>query len=161
MWKHPYRIAVLTASDRCAAGTCTDESGPLIVRRMQDLGAEITARELLPDDQELLAQCLAQWCDTGIADLILTTGGTGLSPRDQMPEATLQIAHRMVPGIPEAMRAHSMRITPKGMLSRGTAVIRAHSLIINLPGSPKAASENLDAILPPLEHALEILTAGP
>lgn len=160
MWKNPYRVAILTASDKGAAGQRTDESGPLLAARMRDAGCQITAEAMLPDDQAALSAQLRQWCEDGIADLILTTGGTGLSPRDCMPEATLAIAQRRVPGISEAIRAYSMSITPRAMLSRGVSAICQRSLIINLPGSPKAAGESLDAVLPTLEHALDIL-CGP
>ncbi len=158
MWKSAYRVAVLTASDKGARGDRRDESGPLIEKRMEALGCTITARALLPDDREGLASRLKSWCDEGIADLILTTGGSGFSPRDQIPEATASIAERLVPGIPEAMRAYSMKISPRAMLGRGIAAIRGQTLMINLPGSPKAVTENLDAILPALEHGLDMLT---
>ena len=157
MWKNRYRVAILTASDLGAAGQREDQSGPLIKSRMRAEGCEVVDMILLPDDKEGLVIQLTKWCDEHIADLVLTTGGTGLSPRDQMPEATLEIAQRMVPGISEAIRAHSMKITPRAMLGRGVAVTRGRTLIINLPGSPKAVSESLDAILPSLEHGLDIL----
>lgn len=157
MWKTPYRIAVLTASDKGAAGTRTDESGPLITKRMEALGAKVVATALLPDDLTALADQLRAWSDDDVADLILTTGGTGLSPRDQMPEATLAVAQRLVPGIAEAMRAYSMQITPRAMLGRGVAAVRGNTLVINLPGSPKAVTESLDTILPVLEHGLDML----
>lgn len=157
VWKNRYRVAILTASDLGAAGQRKDESGPVIRRRMEDVGCEVVAEAMLPDDTDGLAAQMAAWCDEGAADLILTTGGTGLSPRDHMPEATDSITERKAPGFGEAMRAHSMTITPRGMLSRGTAGVRKRTLIINLPGSPKAVSESLDAILPALEHGLDML----
>lgn len=157
MWKTPYRVAILTASDQGAAGKRQDESGPLIQRRMEEVGCRITAAVVLPDDREGLALQIKDWCDQNTADLILTTGGTGLSPRDQIPEATLSVAERGVPGIAEAIRAYSMRITPRAMLSRGVAAVRGQTLIINLPGSPKAVDESLDVILSSLEHGLDIL----
>lgn len=157
MWKNPYRTAVLTASDLGAAGQRVDESGPLIQRRIGEEGGSVVQTALLPDDRAGLCEQMRAWCDSGGVDLILTTGGTGLSPRDQMPEATLDIAEREAPGIAEAMRAHSMTITPRAMLSRGVAVTRGRTLIINLPGSPKAVGECLDAILPALEHGLAVL----
>lgn len=157
MWKTSYRVAILTASDLGAAGKRKDESGPLIEARLQAVGCFVVERQLLPDDQPGLSKQLLQWCDSKRIDLILTTGGTGLSPRDMMPEATLAIATRQVPGISEGIRAHSMTITPKAMLSRGVAVIRGETLIVNLPGSPKAVAESLDVLLPVLEHGLDIL----
>lgn len=157
MWKTVYRVAILTASDKGASGERTDQSGSLIQERLQQVGANIVATALLPDDQAALAGQLKIWCDENTVDLILTTGGTGLSPRDVMPEATLSIAHKNVPGITEAIRAYSMQITNRAMLSRGASVVRGQTLIINLPGSPKAVSESLDAILPALEHGLAIL----
>ena len=118
----------------------------------------VTSRHLLPDDPEALSALLRDLCDAGKADLILTTGGTGLSPRDHTPEATLAVIERNVPGISEVMRAASMKITPRAMLSRGVSGIRGRTLIINLPGSPKAVRENLEVILPTLPHALAIMT---
>lgn len=159
MWKSPYRVAVLTASDKGAKGEREDLSGSLIQEKMQALGLRIVDAAILPDDQQRLADRLKYWCDQNTADLILTTGGTGFSPRDQMPEATLSVSEKIVPGISEAIRAYSMQITPRGMLGRGVSVIRKNTLIINLPGSPKAVSESLDVILPALEHGLDILCA--
>jgi len=123
-------------------------------------GYEITATVMLPDEYEALQKTMANIADEGSADLIVTTGGTGLAPRDITPEATAAVIDRAVPGIPEAMRAESMKITPHGMLSRGIAGIRKRTLIINLPGSPKAVKENLSYILPALDHALLMLTGG-
>lgn len=152
-----YRVAILTSSDKGAAGQRVDESGPLLAARMADAGYDVAAQALLPDDKTALAAQMLQWSESGDIDLILTTGGTGLAPRDWTPEATTSIADRMVPGISEAMRAASMAITPRGMLSRGVSAICRQTLIINLPGSPKAAGENLDAVLPSLAHALDML----
>ena len=159
MWKTPYRVAILTASDKGAAGQRVDESGPLLQQRMQECGLTLAATALLPDNQAALSAQLLAWCQNNTADLILTTGGTGLSPRDCMPEATLAIAHRLVPGISEAIRAASLLITPRAMLSRAVSAVCCSSLIINLPGSPKAAEESLHAVLPVLEHALDTLCA--
>jgi molybdopterin adenylyltransferase len=152
-----YRIAVLTISDKGAAGLRTDESGPLISQKIAFLGT-IVHTAILPDERELIAAELRRICDHQLADLILTTGGTGFSPRDVTPEATNDILERAVPGIPEAIRARSLAITDRAMLSRATAGIRGRTLIINLPGSPKAASECLDVVVPVLSHGLGILT---
>lgn len=125
---------------------------------LEETGAyTVTRSVILPDDRQQLAATMAQWCDQGLVDIIFTTGGTGFSPRDWTPEATLDVCQRMVPGIPEAMRAMSMQITPRAMLSRSAAGIRERTLIVNLPGSPKAARESLGFILPALGHGLEIL----
>lgn len=155
-----YRVAVLTASDKGAAGERADESGPAICRMLEYEGYTVAATALLPDERAQLAAQLAAWCDGGEVDLILTTGGTGLALRDCTPEATLDIAQRQAPGIAEAIRAHSMTITPRAMLGRGVAAIRGRTLIINLPGSPKAVGEALGFVLPQLPHALDVLTGG-
>lgn len=152
------RAAVITSSDSGYAGTREDLSGPVLVEILEQHGYEVVHTVLLPDDRTRLAQEMKRIADEGIADLVLTTGGTGFSPRDCMPEATMDIAERMVPGIPEAMRAYSMQITPRAMLSRAAACIRKSTLIINLPGSPKAVRESLEYLIPTLEHGLEILT---
>lgn len=157
MWKTAYRVAVLTASDLGAASKREDESGPLICRFVEEAGGQIACTALLADDREGLECKIAAWCDDGVADLVLTTGGTGLSPRDEMPEATCAVANRMVPGIAEALRAFSMQKTPRAMFGRGVAVVRGQTLIINLPGSPKAVRECLEFLLPNLEHGLDIL----
>jgi molybdenum cofactor synthesis domain-containing protein len=157
MLKREYRVAVLTASDKGAAGLREDESGPLVCKIMRGAGYTVAETALLPDDRTGLAARLKDWCDTLGLALVLTTGGTGLAPRDQMPEATLEVAERLAPGIPEAMRAHSLTLTPRGMLSRGVAAIRGQTLIINLPGSPVAVRQTLLYILPALEHALDML----
>ena len=153
-------VAVVTVSDSGAAGKREDKAGPVIVEEMQKLGYLVGETHLVSDDREGLAKLLAEIADEGRAQLVLTTGGTGFSPRDNTPEATMDIAEKSVPGIPEAMRAYSMRITPRGMLSRGTAAIRKRTLIINLPGSPKAVRENLEAVTPALTHGIEILTGA-
>ena len=155
-----YRAAVICASDRCFQGMRQDASSPIITEILTSRGYEITAAVLLPDDYEMLRAAMVRIADEGTADLIITTGGTGLAPCDITPEATAAIIERSVPGIPEAMRTESMKITPHGMLSRGIAGIRKRTLIINLPGSPKAAKENLSCILPALDHALLMLTGG-
>jgi len=153
-----YKVAVITLSDSGARGERADASGPLIEEMLSPEDFSVTCRHLLPDDPEALTALLRDLCDGAKADLILTTGGTGLSPRDHTPEATLAVIERNVPGISEAMRAASMKITPRAMLSRGVSGIRGRTLIINLPGSPKAVRENLEVILPTLPHALAIMT---
>jgi len=153
-----FRAGIITASDKGAAGEREDLSGPAIRQMLEETGAyTVTRSVILPDDRQQLAATMAQWCDQGLVDIIFTTGGTGFSPRDWTPEATLDVCQRMVPGIPEAMRAMSMQITPRAMLSRSAAGIRERTLIVNLPGSPKAVRESLGFILPALGHGLEIL----
>jgi len=153
-----YRVAVITVSDRCSKGERADASGNVIRDLAESHGYKITSYAILPDEQVLLEKEMARLCDEGLADLILTTGGTGFSQRDRTPEATLAIAERVVPGIPEAMRMHGMGITKRAMLSRAAAAIRNKTLIVNLPGSPKAVRENLEFIINELEHGLDILT---
>jgi len=158
-----FRVGIITASDKGAAGQREDKSGPVIRELLEAAGQyAVTQYVILPDEREQLRDTMAAWCDQGLVDLILTTGGTGFSPRDFTPEATADVCQRMVPGIPEAMRAASMKITPRAMLTRGVAGIRGGTLIVNLPGSPKAVRENLAVILESLPHGLEILagTAG-
>lgn len=152
------RAAIITASDSGYAGQREDLSGSAIREILEQNGYEVVRQILLPDDRKMLAEEMARIADKGEAELLLTTGGTGFSPRDCMPEATADVSERMVPGIPEAMRAYSMTITPRAMLSRAAAGIRRQTLIINLPGSPKAVRESLIYILPALGHGLEILT---
>ena len=153
-----FKVAVITSSDSGYAGQREDKSGPVIVEFVKNAGFEVVHTILLPDDKEMLKAEMARICDENIADLILTTGGTGFSPRDVMPEATKEIAHKEVPGIPEAMRYFSLQITGRAMLSRAAAAIREKTLIVNMPGSPKAVTECLEYILPHLTHGLEILT---
>ncbi|GHV68319.1 hypothetical protein AGMMS49928_07500 [Spirochaetia bacterium] len=153
-----YRVGIVTASDRGYSGTREDLSGPLIRQMMEARGYTVTCYTLLPDDRHLLETELKRLCDNNIADLILTSGGTGFSPRDCMPEATLAVADRLAPGIPEAMRWQSFNITKRAMLSRAVAAIRKSTLIINLPGSPKAVKENLEFFLDELHHGLDVLT---
>lgn len=158
-----FRVGIITASDKGAAGQREDRSGPVIRELLEAAGQyRVTRYLVLPDEREQLRDTMAAWCDGGEVELILTTGGTGFSPRDFTPEATADVCQRMVPGIPEAMRAASMKITPRAMLTRAAAGIRGKTLIVNLPGSPKAVRENLEVILDSLPHGLEILsgTAG-
>ena len=152
-----YRVAIITSSDSGYAGQREDKSGPVIAQLVTDAGYQVVHTVLLPDERAMLSAEMARIADEDIADLILTTGGTGFPPRDCMPEATADIIQRPVPGIPEAMRYLSLQITPRAMLSRASAGIRAGTLIVNLPGSPKAVTECLEYILPALGHGLEIL----
>lgn len=154
-----YRVAILTASDKGSRGEREDVSAETIRGIVEgQLGWPVVDYAILPDERAEIAAKLSAWADEGRADLVLTTGGTGLSPRDTTPEATLDVAERLVPGLPEAMRAAGLAKTPRAMLSRGVAVIRRRTLIINLPGSPKGVRENLEALRPALGHAMEILT---
>lgn len=152
------RAAVITSSDTGYRGEREDLSGPAIREILEREGYEVVSMMILPDDRKMLAGKMAEIADKNQADLILTTGGTGFSERDVTPEATEDIIQRRVPGIPEAMRAYSMTITKRAMLSRASAGIREKTLIINLPGSPKAVRESLEYIIDALAHGLEILT---
>lgn len=151
------KAGILTASDKGFAGERADESGKVIMDLICPLGFEIAKYVVVPDDREIISDTLRSMCDDLGIDLILTTGGTGFSPRDITPEATLDIIERQVPGIPEAMRLKSLQITPNAMLSRAVAGIRNKTLIINLPGSPKGVRECLQVILPVIPHGLMIL----
>ncbi len=148
---------MLTVSDRCARGESPDKSGPLLERRLDELGYQVLGLELICDGKETVSQKLREICARRDARLILTTGGSGLAPRDETPEGTLAVAERLVPGLMEAARRACSAITPLAALSRGVAGIRGESLIVNLPGHPKAALETLDSIQELLPHALEIL----
>ena len=153
----PWQAAVITLSDQGAAGQRKDKSGPAIVERLEQNGYDVIEQLLLPDDQARLERELIRLCDQRQPDLILTTGGTGFSQRDITPEATLAVAQRHVPGIAEAIRAASMQITKRAMLSRAVSVIRGKTLIINLPGSPKACMESMDVFLDTIPHGLGLL----
>ena len=152
-----FKAAILTASDKGSRGERVDLSGPAIQEMIEPEGYTVTEYKIVPDDQETLEKEMKRIADEGIADIIFTTGGTGFSMRDVTPEATIAVSDRLVPGIPEAMRAYSMTITNKAMLSRAAAGIRKQTLIVDMPGSPKAVKESLEFILPPLRHGLEIL----
>ena len=152
-----YTAAVITVSDKGYRGEREDTSGPNLCAILREQGFEVCYTALVPDETERIQAELVKCADElGIA-LVLTTGGTGFSPRDITPEATLEVVERLTPGIPEAMRAESMRITPKGCLSRSAAGIRGRSLIINLPGSKKASAENILAVIDPVAHGLDML----
>jgi molybdenum cofactor synthesis domain-containing protein len=152
-----FRAAILTSSDKGYAGEREDISGAVVREMLVAAGFSVVRHTLLPDEFELLTQEIETVCDEGLADLLVTTGGTGFSPRDIMPEATTKACERMVPGIPEAMRAESLTITKRAMLSRAVAGIRRRTLVINLPGSPKSVRENFSAVLPELTHGLDML----
>lgn len=153
-----YRVGIITASDKGSRGERVDESGAKIKEIVAEYGYEVKFYRVLPDDMEVLAEEIKILCDENTVDLILTTGGTGFSPRDNTPEATLSIAEKLVPGISEAMRSYSMQFTKKAMLSRAVSVIRKSTLIINMPGSPKAVKECMECLMPALDHGLDILT---
>jgi molybdenum cofactor synthesis domain-containing protein len=156
------RVGILTLSTRAAQGTYEDRSGPLIGQFVQDrLGFEVVKTDVLPDEQEQISRLLIEWVDHASLDLILTTGGTGFAPHDVTPEATRAVIEREAPGLAEAMRAASLQVTPHAMLSRAVCGIRGRTLIINLPGNPKAVNENLEVLMPVLPHALELLTEAP
>ena len=157
------RVGVLTVSDRCARGEREDLGGPAVADAVVAglPGAAVAERAVVPDERTQIAALLARWADDLCLDLILTTGGTGFAPRDVTPEATRDAVERVAPGLAEAMRAESLRITPHAMLSRAVAGIRGRTLIVNLPGSPKGAVENLGTIAAVLPHAIELLRAAP
>ena len=155
------RVGILTVSDRGAAGEYEDRSGPLAPERVAAAtGWPIERYQVIPDEFDTIVQTLRDWCDAGL-ELILTSGGTGFAPRDVTPEATRAVIERDAPGIAEALRAESLKVTRHAMLSRAVAGLRGQTLIVNLPGNPKAVGENLDVLLPVLPHALDLLTGRP
>lgn len=154
-----YSAAVLTISDKGARGEREDKSGPALCALAGEHDFDVIYTRVIPDEAEQIQNELIRCCDTLGVSLVLTTGGTGFSPRDVTPEATMAVVQRPTPGIPELMRAESMKITPRGCLSRSAAGIRGRSLIINLPGSPKAAKENLLAVIEPIKHGLDMLAS--
>lgn len=154
------RVGVLTSSDRCSAGEMKDTSGRAIVEMCEARGWTVVAYHVSPDDVESLIASLTEMADVDGADIVLTTGGTGLGPRDVMPEATGAVSERTVPGIPEAVRAESLKVTGRAMLSRAAAGQRGRTLIVNLPGSEKAVRESLAVFLDQLEHAVEMMAGG-
>lgn len=155
------QAAVLTVSDRSFRGERPDEGGPLVAGILVEAGYAVVKTAIVPDEQGQIESALREIADSGQVQLLVTTGGTGFAPRDVTPEATLAVCQRMAPGIPEAMRYASMQVTSRAMLSRAQAGIRGGTLIVNLPGSPKAARENLEAVLPALAHGLEMLSGRP
>lgn len=155
------RVGLLTLSDRSARGEREDVSGPALARRIEGEGWLAVRQLILPDDESAIRAALTQWADAGDLDLILTTGGSGFAPRDVTPEATRAVIEKEAHGLAEAMRAASLKITSHAMLSRSIAGIRKRTLIINLPGNPKGAVENLEAVLPALGHAVQLLRGDP
>jgi molybdopterin adenylyltransferase len=155
------RFGILTLSDRSSRGERADSSGPALKNLIQAEGWSVVKQALLPDEESAIREILATWADGGELDVILTTGGTGFSPRDVTPEATRSIIQREAPGLAEAMRAASLKVTPHAMLSRIVTGIRKKTLIINLPGSPKGAVENLQVVIPVLPHAVQLLQEDP
>ena len=152
------RVGIITISDKGSRGERTDASGPVIEEMLKQIGGRTEKYVIVPDEKQEIKDAIIDMSDRLGLDLVLTTGGTGFSERDVTPEATLEVIEKHVPGIPEAMRARSLAITPKAMLSRAQAGIRKRTLIINLPGSPKGVRENMEVILPALKHGIEILT---
>lgn len=155
------QFGILTLSDRSASGERADTSGPALADLIRTQNWSVAKQAILPDDESAIRAILIEWADSGEVDVILTTGGTGFSPRDITPEATLAVIERDAPGLAETMRAESLKKTSHAMLSRAVAGIRGHTLIVNLPGSPKGALENLQTILSVLPHAVQLLSDDP
>jgi len=155
------RVGILTVSDRSARGERPDLAGPALIELISSKGWQTIEKTILPDEIALVSDLLTRWCDSKEIDVILTTGGTGFSPRDVTPEATAAVIERAAPGLSEAMRIESMKVTPHAMLSRAMAGIRKRTLIVNLPGNPKGAVENLSVILPVLPHAVQLMRDEP
>ncbi len=154
------RAAILIVSDRCARGEAADETGPIVREMLMEAGAEVLELVVVPDESGRIQAELARLADRTGADVVITSGGTGLGPRDVTPEATEAVLHRRVPGIAEAMRALSLASAPNAMLSRGVAGLRGTTLIVNLPGSPRGARECLEIVLPVLDHAVRMVAGG-
>ena len=154
-------FGVVTVSDRSSRGERADTSGPLLIEAIKSRGWAVVKSAILPDEKDEIISLLKTMADSGSVDVILTTGGTGFAPRDITPEATLAVVDRLAPGIPEAMRAVSLKVTPHAMLSRMVAGMRSRTLIINLPGSPKGALENFEVVTSLLEHAVQLLKEDP
>jgi molybdenum cofactor synthesis domain-containing protein len=154
-------LGILTVSDRSSLGERPDASGPALHTRVTEQGWAVARQSVIPDEVDQISGTLRAWADSGELDVILTTGGTGLSPRDVTPEATIAVLDRLIPGIGEAMRAASLQITAHAMLSRGVAGVRGQTFILNLPGSPKGALENLEVALPVLFHAVRLIKSDP
>ena len=157
---NPIEIAVLTSSDRCSRGEATDESGKLISEMVLAIGGHTAARDIVPDEIPAIKEKLIHYCDNLKVNVVITTGGTGFSGRDVTPEATAAVIEKSIPGLPELMRAEGLKKTKKAALSRGICGIRKNTIIINLPGSPKAVKESLEAILDLIPHSLKMLEGG-
>jgi molybdopterin adenylyltransferase len=152
-----FNLGIITISDKASRGERADRSGPLIRESFAAVDCKVVGYEVIPDEADVIAKKLKHWADMGHMDIILTTGGTGLAPRDVTPDATLSVIDKEVPGLAEMMRVRSFGITPKAMLSRAVAGMRKGCLIINLPGSPKAVAECLEVIMPVLPHAVDVI----
>lgn len=157
---NPIEIAVLTSSDRCSRGESEDVSGKLVSEMAKTIGARTAAYDVVPDEIPAIKEKLLHYCDTLKVNVVITTGGTGFSGRDVTPEATAQVIEKNIPGLPELMRAEGLKKTRKAALSRGLCGIRKNTIILNLPGSPKAVKESLEAVLDLIPHSLEMLRGG-